>query len=139
MQIFISLPLGEDPAQIETAWDGAGIEYQSHVVTACSVGAADYAMLIINSDAAKLAVGALAGWIAAKQNRRVSIRIDGKDFSANNVKELEKVIELANKVESRTPAAQPIIVATIPDAAASPSLHNDTGFAAVAAPAGPTA
>ncbi|MGN6365303.1 hypothetical protein [Asticcacaulis taihuensis] len=124
MQIFISLPLGEDPAQIETTWDIAGIKYQSHAVTAFSVGAADYAMLIINSDVAKLAVGALAGWIAAKQNRRVSIRIDGKDFSANNVKELEKVIELASKVESITPIPPPATSAPKPDSAASPPLPH---------------
>lgn len=126
MEIFISLPLGEDPAAIETAWDAAGITYQSHVVIACSVGAADYAMLIINSDAAKLAIGALAGWIAAKQNRRVSIRIDGKDFSATNVKELEKVIELASKVERLPLTPEPTaVIPTKPETVALPPVPHE--------------
>lgn len=89
----------EDTAELTAAWRTAGISYSQRMFMRDDAHSAATMLggLILRLEVATAALGAVGGWLAARQSRRVKVKIGDIEAEANSLKELEALLEIINQ------------------------------------------
>lgn len=91
----------EDKAELKELWLADGIRPSQRMYFRDDAGASAIAIggMLLKSEVIKVALAAIGGWLAAKNGRKIRLKVGDIEVEATTVQELEDVIKLAEKLK----------------------------------------